>query len=742
MIFRHPVRVDRNGQVGLRVRRGLGTSEQDEALRLVEQMNEVLADKELWRPTQRDVAMQKYDARVVAAFYDDLAPVAFDGWSLRDQLLELPGREKGYIRVKLIGTTGSGKTTLVRQVAGTDPNTERFPSTSTAKTTTCDIELIMRDGDFVGVVSFLPKDQVRQFVEESVAAAVMAKVEGRTAIEVARKLLTHREQRFRLSYLLGRLGPSGDEVDEDLLDDDEAEQEAGVVCEVTPEEKRKLEDRLLQYLNSVQQLAESASAELAEELNFDPKKANREEKDFFEELLEEFLTERAEFHELADEIMDDCESRFDVLTDATLKRGNDKWPTVWSFITGPGNRADFIKTMNRFSSNHAPNFGRLLAPMVEGIRVAGPFRPSWFEGEAPRLVLLDGEGLGHTPASASSISTRITKRYELADVILLVDSAKQPMQAAPITVLNSLVSSGHESKLAICFTHFDDVRGDNLPDTNAKREHVVDSLDNAVAAVGKCYGHLAETALKEAISDRTVFMSNLDVALSVKAVGTKRQFLKLLDIFKSRVKPLEPSDFVPIYDDANLILLIQQAMEEFREAWRARLKLASKSSLPPEHWTRVKALSRHISQLGADEYDNLQPVAEFIGHLQSHVARFLSKPIEWDPNEPPTEDLINQSTAAVRQQVFQRLHGFARTRLIESRQNDWVHAFSAHRGRGSTVERSKDIEGIYNKGAPIPTGVAEQNANDFLTEVRHLVREAIEAGGGRLASGTRVKLLN
>ncbi len=38
----------------------------------------------------------------------------------------------------LLGTTGAGKTTLVRQFLGTDPATERFPSTSTAKTTVAD----------------------------------------------------------------------------------------------------------------------------------------------------------------------------------------------------------------------------------------------------------------------------------------------------------------------------------------------------------------------------------------------------------------------------------------------------------------------------------------------------------------------------------------------------------------------------------------------------------------------------
>ncbi len=47
----------------------------------------------------------------------------------------------------------------------------------------------------------------------------------------------------------------------------------------------------------------------------------------------------------------------------------------------------------------------------------------------------------------------------MADAIVLVDNAAQPMQAGPCAVLQSLVISGHESKLLLAFTHFDEVKG-------------------------------------------------------------------------------------------------------------------------------------------------------------------------------------------------------------------------------------------------------------------------------------------
>lgn len=43
--FRHPVRNDSRNKPGLKIRRGLGTTDEQEAERLVEQLNQLLGDK-------------------------------------------------------------------------------------------------------------------------------------------------------------------------------------------------------------------------------------------------------------------------------------------------------------------------------------------------------------------------------------------------------------------------------------------------------------------------------------------------------------------------------------------------------------------------------------------------------------------------------------------------------------------------------------------------------------------------
>ena len=122
-----------------------------------------------------------------------------------------------------------------------------------------------------------------------------------------------------------------------------------------------------------------------------------------------------------------------------------------------------------FSSNYAPLFGRLLTPLVNGIRVFGPFTPAW--ATSLRLILIDGEGLGHTPTVRRRCRLTCTKRVEQVDAVLLVDNATQPMQAAPISAMKMLASSGNGGKFFFLFTHFDLVKGPNMP-TFADREAV------------------------------------------------------------------------------------------------------------------------------------------------------------------------------------------------------------------------------------------------------------------------------
>jgi hypothetical protein len=739
LIFRHPVCQSQDGRQRLRVRRGLGTRDDEEAQRLVDELNEILGEPNMWTPASRERAEAKYHPKVVAAFYDHLVPSTPDPWAVRELILPLPGgddNQDGYARLLFVGTTGAGKTTVVRQLLGTDPIRERFPSISAAKTTICDTEIILQSGAFRAVVTFTGRDQVRQLISECVAAAVMSRLGGASDRDVRRRFLEHSEQRFRLSYLLG--SPSSLTANDEELSDEEDEESQFDEIELDDNDRQELRDALDSYLNEVDALAEigrSLIESSAQELGIERDSASRKDKDIVEELAEDRLVERDEFHHLTDRILDDVESRFEQLSDGTLTKGRDGWPSKW--IIESTDRASFIKSINRFSSNYAPNFGRLLTPLVDGIRVAGPFQPAWHDGKTPRLVLLDGQGIGHTADSSSSISTSITRRFNLADAIVLVDNAAQPMQAAPCAVLQSLVASGHESKLILAFTHFDEVKGDNLQGTAAKKDHVIGSFDNAVHAIGKTFGREAEASLRRLIPERLIFLSGIQRSLTKKARLTRSEFSRMFEVIAELTKPAEAIEFKPVYDVANLVLVVQTAAAEFHDRWKGVLGLGTRSGVAPEHWTRVKALTRRLGVFKTDEYDNLRPVADLIRLLQRELGRYLVSPLEWEPYEPEQDsvEMLN-AVDAIKKQVFTRLHDLSQQRILEERVSGWMEAYE-RRGPGSTRVRARDIVSLYEAAAPVPNDMPGPDTNEFIFELREIIADSVEAGGGGLRGWRR-----
>jgi len=752
VIYYHPVAKTADGKPK-RVRRGLGTKDQQRAQQLVDQVNALIDDPSMHNPTSRERAAVKFDREAVTAFFVPMQPETHDPWAIRDDVIPLPGGRDaadGYARALFVGTTGAGKTTLVRQLLGTDPLRERFPLTSAAKATTADMEVVLRTGEFHAVVTFTPREQVRQYIAECLQAAVVSAMEDAPERDVIRRFQEHNDMRFRLKYILGdllslRAAAESADVNED--DDDEPEETSAPA--IPKDQRKKLLDALEDQLRRIRDLAEASKTQravYAKDLGVDLNKASREEQEVLQEFVEDSLSDSEHFHYLVDAVFEDVESRFDQLEAGEIERGRDNWPIKWTFTETSDRRAGFLSTVNRFSSNYAPSFGRLLTPVVDGIRVAGPFAPSWHEGGQPKLVLLDGQGIGHTADSSSSLSTEVTRRFRLVDAIVLVDSAAQPMQAAPCTVLKTVVASGHESKLIVAFTHFDEVKADNLIGRAARKDHVVGSFENAIHAVGKALGREAEVALQRLTTDRIVFLADIQTRLDPAARGDTKltigELRRLISVVGSMVTPPRPVTYRPFYHVANLVLAVENATESFQSRETAIVR--------SEHWTRVKALTRRLGLFpNMDGYDTLMPVADLWTHLLNALYKFLSEPVAWQPSSPP-EDSEERAMviARIRQEIEAKLRDLARKRIKEERLKEWIAA-SSRRGPGSGIARKDDVLAQYGVAAPTPSNevwaVVLRRADDdtsrsatatddvkFLMEMCNLIAEAVQTGGGVL----------
>ena len=167
------------------------------------------------------------------------------------------------------------------------------------------------------------------------------------------------------------------------------------------------------------------------------------------------LYENQEFSRLS---LDIIAERLELVKAGNFELHSTGWPTLWYYEEK--DRDAFLQQVQRFTGNHGPQFGRLLTPLVNVTRVRGSFQPVHvdLQDDDRRLVLLDGEGLGHSAREATSASTKVMERFPEVDMILLVDNGQPPMQAAPLELLRSVGSSGHGAKLAILFTHLDQVQ--------------------------------------------------------------------------------------------------------------------------------------------------------------------------------------------------------------------------------------------------------------------------------------------
>ncbi len=730
--FRHPCRLDSKGKPGLKMRRGLGTDDKNKAEELVAQMNVLLQDEAWWTIARYQNALQTFDQRIVDAFYDGIQAGVRDSYEIRNGVIPMPGKAEGYAKALFVGTTGAGKTSLLRHLIGSEPDNDRFPSTSTAKTTVSDIEVIPAEGEYQAVVTFFSETVIQANIEDCVINACSAVWERLPEDKVADRFLHHTDQRFRLSYLLGswkKNKPAEETTDE--WDFGEPVQATAVTSDeaVSTVDAEKLQAKLDDYVGRISALAKAKGNAVAKELLPDPHSASVEDREAALEIFQGELFADEVFHEIVQDVIDDALHRFDMLDSGELthRSNSSKWPLKWTYESD--DRTEFLRQVRWFSSNFAPSFGKLLTPLVDGIRVIGPLFPIFTDHRA-KLVLLDGQGLGHTPDSSTSVTTHITRRFSDVDAILLVDNAEQPTQAAAQSVLRAVASSGNYNKLLIAFTHFDQVKGLNLPRYVDKRAHVLASVHNYLSKLKEVLNAPIVAAMERTIDDQSFMLGALDGPLNSLPKGVQDQLKALVAFVERSVEPPPIPDAQPTYDPSGLGFAVQRAADSFQKAWAARLGLAVGATLPAEHWSRIKALNRQISNEISVEYDSLRPVADLVGRITEEVANFLDNPVAWT-RPPVSDDEAQQAISPIRRAVFSELHNLALHRLVDKHLADWRRGME-HKGKGSAARRAIDIRGIYELAAPIPGTVNSVPAIEFMKGVRNLVQSAVEANGGTM----------
>ena len=698
--FRHPLRKDARGKQGRKVRRGLGTPDEARAQELVDEMNVLLGDPAWHSIAKRADAERRFDPVIVRAFYDDIESAPSNTWDIRNEVLRLPSPEEGYAKVLMVGTTGAGKTSLLRHLMGSHPERDRFPSTSASRTTICDIEVVTAaDLPYRAVVTFFNEWTVHTNVHECVADACAALWDNLPDNRFAERLLTHRDLRFRLGYVIGswKQTPLAAAKQEDDWDYDPDSRQSAEAPEEpdsalpTAADITRMQEVLKSYLDRIRALSAEAKQRLQAELGVEIADLTGADKEAAQDLFEDQVQTLPDFDDLVNDIMDEIRLRFEGIA-SELRTHASGWPLAWEYTCE--DRDAFVRAVRRFSSNYAPAFGTLLTPLVDGIRISGPFSPE-FAGRHPKLVLLDGEGLGHVGDPAAGVSSHIARRFGDVDVILLVDSAKAPMLEAPASVLRAVAAGGFQKKLALAFTHFDLVRGQaNLPTFEAQRAHVLSAVHQKLASLREIVGLPAVRAIERALDERCFMLGFLDRALTEKNRGPASELGRLINFCEAAIAPAEPPRAAPVYDTAGLVLAIQAASMDFHTRWNAILGFSRSGNIRTAHWAEIKALNRRVVlDINNGEYKDLKPVADFVARLSESITKFLDRPIRWKP-ATPSEAEADEALSRVQREVFARLHKFVDEKLLRIPRQQWMEAFD-YRGPGSTFSRAKVIQTIY-----------------------------------------------
>ncbi len=641
---------------------------------------------------------------------------------IRDEAIPLPSRDDGYATVMLVGTTGAGKTTVLRQLIGSD----RFPPTSTSRTTTCDIEIVTNDGPFAAVVTFMDQREVRDEIEKCLHNACRIAVTESRDDRIARALLSPPEQRFRLSYPLGAWEPRKTSAQGSLTDATErtlSDYEA--TSDVEKEENQEILEtfinRIREMTSRVRQQIDAAGSTFA-----DAKGAG--ERDAWMSLFAETLETDEGLRELAADILTETRECFEGIETGDFTLGENSWPLSWQYQSQ--DRDDFLTEVRWFSGNHREQWGRLLTPLVNGVRVRGPFMPADVRLQTDRkLVILDGEGLGHRAQTATSIRSEIINQFPQVDVILLVDNAQQPMLAAPQELVKAAGSNGYADKLAFAFTHFENVIGDDLYTIEDREDRVRNPGRDAVDTMRSIVGDDVAQDLLDRVEGYAFFLKNMDKPTAQLPNHSIGELRKLLDTIEEAAHPETIAPARIRLSSRDLDMAINDAVERFHQPWQGWLGIRRHPEYPKEHWTRVEALTLRMT-IGQYGYDTLRPVDDLRSRLQEGVSRWLNRQAtEMDVDVTPEER--SSALTAIRQRVSGQLRSIAEERIARRNPAAWDRAYY-HSGHSSSYRRADEVEAIYARAAPTIGFDKSAEAQELINLMYAAIQTAAEEVDGRL----------
>ena len=722
--FRHPRKLER-GKPGRQVCQALETDDEATADAMVADLNKLLATPELHSlASEQEARRLGFHPRIIEIFYEGMEASAIDPRELRNQMLPFPD---GHILNLLMGITGSGKSTLLRRLIGS--TADRFPATSINRTTTCQLEIITGAEDYTAAVTFLSQHQTQQEVVESLSAAVLKAVKGEKDARVMNELLEQSDMRFRLKYILG------DWEDEDSDDEfvvlTEVEEDDTDGANSNQQAQRAFLEKLLKQIRRVADNARASVEPILGKLDT----LIGDDLDYALDEIQEAAESSDDFLDMVSDVMDEVRVRFGEITDGKYTKSSTGWPAAWMWTAGADQKKEFLKVIRKFTGNSKPQWGTLLTPLVNGVRVHGPFRPEWSPTNYNH-VFIDTEGLLHGRANAD-VPTELTELFKTVDSIVLVESAKSALSSpAAAKVFEAVASTGYTKSFALLFTHMDHASGEDLRDGKAKKEKVFGGVRNVLDnQIARTLSRDAARHLEVQLQANTFYFAHLDGKFQTKDEMQIRKFEKrlgkqLLDFvvcLAARKQPDLRLPGYPKYSMRSLGLAVREASLAFIESWDAKLgfKFVDGESTVP--WQSLKALSHRYAEGWLRDGYWLRPIDQLTANLRNVLTKFLDNPIEWG-GKPVSDEEKQDILDGLKQRITEPLAGIAETRLRKLPLADWQAAYGLGNviKKGSTVVRRHSVRSIFHAQVPVPESRSDRASEMWMEEIEQVVTSVVQ----------------
>lgn len=715
--FYHPLLLNEKTGEEVRIRRSTFTDNEKELEIIIADLEALINNEEYHNIVKKTHALTLFNKTSVELFYNDIQVKSEKEHEyLREKKIPM---EKDNQIIDIEGFSGAGKTSLLSQLLGLDVKQESVLATSSNKTTVSDIEFIVKNlDDFSLVCTFKEKQKIEDYVRELIQRASHEAISNNEHDSIMRKFTETADKEFRLHYIVGSIRPKVTDNNsltnrfakyQGIIDQESHYNElmSSLLDDIIYQSKDKWKNYI--FLNDLDLSSLTELEKYQAEINF----------------LEGFIREDI-FLDYVDQIMKEIETTINkVLTIEGLNIEKNRNDWISYIHSEELNRSSCLNLIEKLATNKKKLFGEILTPIVESIRVRGPFFPNWVtEREKYKFTFVDGRGLDHVLKEAFSVPPEVNYKLRRANKIIYVQNGSETMSHNSKVFFENSELSGYTPKIHFVFTHFDEVKGNNLVTASDKANHVIGNLEQVLNLLD----HDKRNNIQDSINNKMFFLGGLDKNLDENLTDdiTLNELYQFIDTLNMTEVELQLKNLNYKYHKQVLPVDLLEVAEQFNNRWKAQLGTKTVDGITSLSWPTIKALSRRYAEFNRLSFYNISPAGDMVQYLKGVLYQYFSVPNYFMMEERIDEKKVAQFRTKAMEQAEELITVFSKERLLDDNEQlvRWKTAYYNRRGPGSTSLRAQDISEIIDNAMPLFN--KGSNNKEFKVLVESFITSVIE----------------